>query len=131
MNEAVLRFGDDARLAGILARPARATASLALVCITAGLVHRPGPYRLYTELTRTAAALGIPALRFDVSGIGESHRAEVTSDAEHRAMEDVRAALDALQAETGCRRFVLLGLCSGAEVAHLVALADARVHGVA
>lgn len=133
MSEQLHRFGRNAHLCGILNMAPSAVRNdgrPAVVFITAGLLHKPGPFRLYTELSRTLAAMGVPALRFDLSGIGESGRGDDSESAEQSAVTDVREAMDTLAAETGVRRFVLAGLCSGAEVAHRAAVADTRVCGV-
>ena len=42
------------------------------VLLNAGLIHHIGPNRIYVKLARQIAALGIVALRFDLSGIGDS-----------------------------------------------------------
>lgn len=133
MSEQLHRFGKAAHLCGILNMSPSAVRNddrPAVIFITAGLLHKPGPFRLYVELSRTLAAIGIPALRFDLSGIGESGRAEDTGSAEQASVNDVRDAMDSLAAELGARRFVLAGLCSGAEVAHRTAVIDERVCGV-
>lgn len=132
MMETPLRFGPGARLCGMLATANTTDTrdSPAVVFITAGLLHKPGPYRLYADLARVLAPAGFASLRFDLSGIGESRSRPGNESAEHTAVADVRDAIDALVAETGCTRVVLAGLCSGAEVAHRAALADARVCGI-
>lgn len=133
MSDMALRFGRNDQLSGILSTPAFLPGNghkLALVMITAGLVHKAGPYRLHTDLCRAAACIGYPALRFDVGGIGESNPRNSTAHAEEAAVADTIEALDALQEELGCRHFILAGLCSGAEVAHRVALQDDRVRGL-
>lgn len=133
MSEQLHRFGRNAHLCGILnMAPAdiRRDARPAVIFITAGLLHRTGPFRLHVELSRTLAAMRVPALRFDLSGIGESGYAHDGTSAEQSAVVDVRDAMDSLSEELGVRRFILAGLCSGAEVAHRTAVADARVCGV-
>ncbi|HEX7046983.1 MAG TPA: alpha/beta hydrolase [Gammaproteobacteria bacterium] len=133
MSEQLHRFGIDAHLCGVLNMPPSAVPSggrPAVIFITAGLLHKPGPFRLYVELSRTLAAMGIPALRFDLSGIGESGRSRTGESAEQSSVTDVREAMDSLAEELGTRRFVLTGLCSGAEVAHRAASQDTRVCAV-
>lgn len=131
MNEEPRRFGSDARLAGILCVPDQARGNrTAVICITAGLLHRPGPYRLYVGLSRMLATTGFPSLRFDLSGIGESRSRDGNASAEIAAVADVREAMDMVQEALGCDCFVLVGLCSGAEVAHRTAVADPRVCGI-
>jgi alpha-beta hydrolase superfamily lysophospholipase len=43
-----------------------------VVFLTAGLLHRCGPARMWTDLARRWAALGVPSIRVDVSGGGHS-----------------------------------------------------------
>jgi len=133
MSEQLHRLGRNAHLCGILnMSPAdvRRDGRPAVIFITAGLLHRTGPFRLHVELSRTLAAMQVPALRFDLSGIGESGYAHDGTSAEQSAVIDVRDAMDSLAETLGVRRFVLAGLCSGAEVAHRTAVADARVCGM-
>ncbi len=133
MSEQLHRFGRNAHLCGILNVPASSAAAAkgpAVIFITAGLLHKAGPFRLYVELSRTLAAMGMSALRFDLSGIGESGRSDDDESAEQSSVSDVRDAMDFLEHEFGTRRFVLAGLCSGAEVAHRAAVQDPRVCGV-
>lgn len=131
MNETLHRFCHDGRLCGVLHTPAAGVSenSTAVIFITAGLIHKTGPFRLYVELGRTLALHGIPSLRFDLSGIGESATCDSGESAEQSAITDVRAAMDTLAEELGVSRFVLAGLCSGAEVAHRAAVRDERVRG--
>lgn len=137
MSEQLHRFGSDAHLCGVLNMPSsgapideQSGGRPAVIFISAGLLHKPGPFRLYVELSRTLAAMGIPALRFDLSGIGESGRSRTGESAEQSSVTDVREAMDSLAEELGTQRFVLTGLCSGAEVAHRTAIQDSRVCGV-
>lgn len=133
MNETPLRFGSGEHLAGMLVQPEPALSfdnRAVVIFITAGLLHKPGPYRLYVELSRMLAATGIASLRFDLSGIGESAPRRDDHGAEMTAVCDVRDAMDAMQESLACERFVLAGLCSGAEVAHRAAVTDARVRGI-
>jgi alpha-beta hydrolase superfamily lysophospholipase len=74
----------------------------------------------------------VTALRLDLEGIGDA-----TGDGERytdvselyapQFVDQVRAALDALEARGGPRRYMLLGLCSGAYWAFHTALDDDRV----
>jgi len=88
-----------------------------------------GPGRLSVEIARQAAEAGFPALRFDFSEIGDSLPRAPPLDATASGIADAREAMDHLSAACGARRFVLLGLCSGAWHAHHIAVADPRVAG--
>jgi len=98
-----------------------------------GTNHRVGPNRMYVTMARDWAARGFPCLRFDLAGMGDSSTADAYSESRlysKEAATDVRAAIDHLSRTTGARRFVLMGLCSGAYVAFQSALVDPRVTGL-
>ena len=44
---------------------------------------------------------------------------------------DIRSAMDAVTEQTGCDRFVMAGLCSGALAAHVTAVREPRIVGCA
>jgi alpha-beta hydrolase superfamily lysophospholipase len=93
--------------------------------------YRIGPNRIYVHIARELARTGCRALRFDLAGLGDSRHAE-GFQAAHLYSKDstpeVRAAVDFLSAQ-GCKKFYLLGICSGSFVAFQAALADTRVTG--
>lgn len=100
-----------------------------VVFLNAGMVHRVGPNRLHVRLARELARLGFASLRFDLSGIGDSP-ARVDGASLHDAgLRDVYDALDFVASEHEGSTFVLVGLCSGADLAFRAALADERVVG--
>ena len=100
-----------------------------VVFLNAGMVHRVGPNRLHVRLARELARRGFTSLRFDLSGIGDSP-ARVDGASLHDAgLRDVKDALDFVATEHEGSTFVLVGLCSGADLAFRAALADARVVG--
>ncbi|MDQ6882118.1 MAG: alpha/beta fold hydrolase, partial [Pseudomonadota bacterium] len=93
--------------------------------------YRIGPNRLYVKAARALAAAGYRSLRFDFAGIGDSGSEASFSRGDmysKRCVADVRAAIDALAAR-GCRRFHVMGLCSGSYAAFQTALAEPRVSG--
>ena len=128
-HEEVLLFGDRNSQRGVWCRPtapAPVVHEAAVIFINAGLVHHVGPNRLHVQLARALAAVGVPSLRMDLSGIGDSSvRADNLPIFELVRREPVEA-MDALAA-LGCRRYALVGLCSGAYSAFHVACADERV----
>jgi pimeloyl-ACP methyl ester carboxylesterase len=91
----------------------------ALVLVNAGAVRRIGPNRMWVEAARRWAARGVPVLRLDIEGLGDS-------DGDPTRFEDTRelysadlalqvsAALDELEARGVASRFVVAGLCAGA-----------------
>ncbi|MGC9982342.1 MAG: alpha/beta fold hydrolase [Polyangia bacterium] len=133
MKERIAQFGPGQTLMGIetpgapnQSHPARPT----WVFPNAGVVHRAGPHRLTVKLARRVALAGFPALRFDLSGLGDS-RARSATTFEQAAVQDIRDAMDHLEQTTKASRFVLCGLCSGADNSVRAALADPRIAAIA
>ena len=130
MPEQAFRFGRAGHLMGVAGAPAAAAGgSVGVIVLNSGLVHRAGPFRLHVEMTRRLNACGYPTLRFDLSTLGDSGASGESQSSGAQTCADVADAMTLLAAESGCTRFVLVGLCSGAVNAHRVALTDARVAG--
>lgn len=124
-GESMHRFGTG--LVGVLHRPAGVTADVAVLLLNAGLVDRSGPFRNYVRLGRSLAQAGFAVLRFDQSGVGDSPVSRMA--AAERRMRELSAAMTLVAAETGATRFVLAGICAGADDAFVVAGDDPRVAG--
>lgn len=129
MSETTLAFGANSGLVGTLST-APQSAGIAALLFNAGVVPRIGPNRLNVRIARALATSGIPALRFDLSGRGDSAPARGMESYEQQAVADIRSAMNLLRERTGVSRFALIGLCSGAENAFHAALADDRVVGL-
>lgn len=119
-------------LLGILSLPAaeRPAPVLGVLIVVGGPQYRAGSHRQFTLLARRLAAAGFPALRFDYRGMGDS------SGAARDFMDvtpDIDAGLQALQAEAGVPRCVVLGLCDAASAAlmHWEQRRDPRVAALA
>jgi len=129
MHEQAFRFGRAGHLVGIAGLPASAGSPVGVIVLNAGLVHRVGPFRLHVELTRRLNAAGYPTLRFDLSTLGDSGASGQPLSRTEQVRADVADAMDLLARQAGCTRFVLAGLCSGAQNAHAVACTEPRVAG--
>jgi pimeloyl-ACP methyl ester carboxylesterase len=128
-QEAVL-FGEGRSLSGVVTYPDRPIAGApAVVFLTAGVIHRVGPNRLYARLCQELAGHGFLSLRFDFSGIGDSLPRADSMVFSQSSLLDTKAAMDFLSATTGARKFVTAGLCSGAFAAVNAAMHDPRVRG--
>lgn len=129
MIEHSLCFGEDGGLVGTvcLPRPASPPPAMGFLMFNAGVIHRIGPHRINVRLARALADDGVPSMRFDLAGQGDSARPLDTRDARAQVIADVRAAMDALGAASGARRFILFGFCSGGYQGLDVALADERI----
>lgn len=129
MRERSLRFGRASHLVGVAGLPATA-GSTGVIVLNTGLMHRVGPFRLHVELTRRLNALSYPTLRFDLSTMGDSGASAEAGSREQQIRADVADAMALLGQQAGCTRFVLLGLCRGAQSAHTAACTEAGVAGV-
>ena len=120
------------RLLGVLAEPADAQADLCVVLLNAGPQRRTGPNRMWVEIARRWAARGVPTLRIDLGGIGDSDGDASRFESDEAFYEphfvgQARAALDVLEARGLAPRFVLGGLCSGAYWSLYAAIEDERI----
>jgi exosortase A-associated hydrolase 1 len=115
------------RLVGILSG-AEHRATRAVLIVVGGPQYRAGSNRQFTLLARHLAERGVPVLRFDYRGMGDS-------GGHARSFEDVgadiRCAIDRLYADVpGLKDVVIWGLCDAASAALLYAHQDARVSGL-
>lgn len=124
-RDTLLQFGPEGRLVGVLSGDPSASNAPVLVLPNAGLVPRAGPFRLHVEIAQRLARHGICTFRFDTPGVGEASRIAGCS-----AHDATVAALDALAAQHGARRFVVGGVCSAADLGWSTALRDPRVCGM-
>ncbi len=130
MNERVVYFGPEKNLLGVLTLPDEPLPGApAVIILNAGLLHRVGPNRLSVEIARRLAAQGYPSFRFDMSGVGDSELVEGGLLYIERSRQDVIESMDALEELMEVRRFVVMGLCTGAYNAFRAALIDERVSG--
>ena len=134
-REHVIQMGPTKAHLGFLTRPLSpstdpALENAAVVILSAGIIHRVGANRMHVQLARRLAREGLPTIRFDQSGLGDTPpRREATSliDA---CMADYSEVLDWLEAEHGLTRIILFGLCAGADHGLLYAGRDDRVIGL-
>jgi alpha-beta hydrolase superfamily lysophospholipase len=121
------------RLFGVLTEPTMTeTTDLGAVLLNAGAIRRIGPNRMWVELARRWAARGVPSLRLDLEGLGDSDGddtrfADVAELYIPQLVDQVQTAIDVVEAHGIAQRFVLVGLCSGAYWSFHGALRDERV----
>jgi pimeloyl-ACP methyl ester carboxylesterase len=132
IREQAVLLGPRKSLVGIIsAAPNPLSDAPMVVILNAGIIHRVGANRMHVPLARALAAAGFAALRFDLSGIGDSEpRVDALSPLEG-SLADIREVIDSLESTRQVRRYVLVGLCSGADHAILYSGRDKRVVGVA
>jgi alpha-beta hydrolase superfamily lysophospholipase len=103
---------------GILSEPSHPEPpDLCLLFLNPGATRHIGPNRMWVEAARRWTARGVPSLRLDLAGIGESDGDPVLGVPElyqDGLAEQVESAIESLKHRIGARRFATVGLCSGA-----------------
>lgn len=131
MRERVVRFGKGASLVGIHSDGTGSGGERpAVILVNSGILHRVGACRLHVTLARKLASLGYQVLRFDFSGIGDSPVRRDDLAFEESATLELREAMDWMTQAGAGDKFVLIGLCSGADMAFETAKSDSRVVGL-
>jgi exosortase A-associated hydrolase 1 len=127
-GQRALRFlCEGSHLVGILDTPERPLARGMLI-VTGGPQYRIGSHRQFTLMARMLAARGIPAMRFDHRGSGDSEGAPQPFEA---LDQDIRAAIrEFFQQMPDMKEIVVLGLCDAATAAAFYAHHDARIRGL-
>jgi hypothetical protein len=130
--ERACAFASGARtLRGILALPTGGAQSRRGAVLVHGWgTYRIGPHAMLVKLARRLAGKGVPALRFDLSGRGES-KGRYEDAGLDEMIEDANAAAAFLRRETGATGLGAMGLCSGANVALASAALDGTFDRVA
>jgi len=132
VNEKALLFGESKSLVGVVTDPEPGAGPghrPGVIILNAGALHRVGPNRLHVRLARALAEAGFVVLRFDLSGIGDSRRRDGSESFARSAVQEGQQAMDFLSESRGIERFMLFGICSGADNGLQVAYRDLRVVG--
>ncbi|MEE9335384.1 MAG: hypothetical protein V3U65_14940 [Granulosicoccaceae bacterium] len=101
-----------------------------VILINAGFLHRVGPNRLNTDLARRLAKENFASLRMDLSGLGDSMSGPATLEDRQIISQDLDKAMEFMQKNYGLHKYILVGLCSGANDTAIKAIADERVVGL-
>jgi exosortase A-associated hydrolase 1 len=127
-EQRALRFlCEGSHLVGVLDAPERPLARGVLV-VTGGPQYRVGSHRQFTLMGRMLAQRGIPVLRFDHRGSGDSEGAPRGFDA---LDEDINAAMKEFFMQLPhMKEVVILGLGDAATAAAFYACSDHRVSGL-
>ncbi|MFC6669025.1 hydrolase 1, exosortase A system-associated [Marinobacterium aestuariivivens] len=103
-------------------------ASIGVIVVVGGPQYRVGSHRQFVHLARALAGQGIPVLRFDVTGMGDSSGEKKAFD---ELDADIAAAVDCFQQQCPeLEKIVLWGLCDGASAALIYAHRDPRLAGL-
>lgn len=139
-SQRIVAFDNRAglRLFGVLHMPLGPVGPVGVLLLSPGVKMRVGPHGLYRRMTETFLAAGLPVLRFDFFGLGDSEGElpeELLRDVYNhievgRFVNDALDAMDWMQAECGTQRFIVSGLCGGAVTGLLAGSRDPRVAGL-
>jgi len=103
-------------------------ATIGVLVVVGGPQYRAGSHRQFVLLTRHLAAQGIPAMRFDVRGMGDS---EGRPRNFQQLGDDIQAAINCfLESCPALSHVVLWGLCDAASAALFYGYQDSRVKGM-
>lgn len=114
-------------LYGVLSLP-ESSVSRGVLIVVGGPQYRAGSHRQFTLLARHLAAHGVPVLRFDYRGMGDSEGDVRTFEDLH---DDLHCAIDSFLNEVpSLNELVIWGLCDAASAALFYAHQDKRVTGL-
>ncbi|NNM82145.1 MAG: hydrolase 1, exosortase A system-associated [Burkholderiales bacterium] len=115
-------------LVGIVSVPETPANGTGVLVIVGGPQYRIGSHRQFTLLCRDLAAAGIPAMRFDYTGMGDSEGPLRNFE---EVEEDIQAAVETFFEHCdGLKKVVLWGLCDAATSATFHAWKDPRISGM-
>ena len=128
VQERAVSFACEGRtLMGVLSG-ASGAAKRGVLVVVGGPQYRVGSHRQFTLLARHLAGHGIPTLRFDYGGMGDSEGDPRSFESVH---SDIRCAIDEFFASLpSLQEVILWALCDAASAALFYAHQDARVSGL-
>ena len=102
------------RLLGVWHEAPQAS-QIAIISLHGWTGYRAGPHQMLTRAARELSQL-YPVLRFDFAGRGDSE-GDASQSTLATMTDDLRAAMSWCKSEKKVSQFLLLGLCSGCEIA--------------
>lgn len=127
VERAICFFCHDSWLVGILSLPEQ-TASRGVLIVVGGPQYRAGSHRQFTLIARDLAAQGVPVMRFDYRGMGDSEGDARPFDA---VDDDIQAAVNYFCAAIpAMNELIIFGLCDAASAAIFYAHQDERIRGL-
>ncbi len=131
-SEKAVLVGAAPQLVGVITQPAESDEHqrIGVIILGAGLTHHVGPNRMTVRTARCLARKGHLVARFDHRGIGDSGPRQDNRPFVESAVEETREVMEYMNQHYAVERFVLMGICSGAETALRTGFVDQRVVGV-
>jgi len=131
-KESAVKIGRPTPLTTIITEPKPFDKSKpAVLILNSGVMHHIGTCRVSVKIARSLAEVGFLVARFDFSGIGDSATRRGTDSFRESSAAEIKEVMDYLQAKRGVDKFIVYGLCSGADASYEAALRDERIIGMA
>lgn len=130
MKEHALFLGKTQPVVGVVTEPSASKSGVGIILSNSGVIHRVGPSRAYVKIARRLASIGFVAARIDHRGLGDSPARTDTVPFMEAALQEVVEVMDDMGERWGVRRFLVGGICLGAELAFRAAKIDDRIAGV-
>jgi hypothetical protein len=123
-----ITINSDINLAGIEDIPAGYNKKLPLIIfLNGGIISNMGPNRLYFRLSEQIVSYGFSTFRFNFSNLMNGSESNLSF--EEQQVKDTQMVLDYYEKEKKIEQFILIGICSGSDVAYRTSLLDKRVTG--
>jgi hypothetical protein len=126
----IIILGEENNLIGIYSYHPGFKCDTTVIMLNAGIIHRVGPNQLYTKLSKQLSSLKISTFRFDFPGIGDSSLGESDRTYEGNYYKSALTVIDYLHSNKGISKFILVGICSGADISLQTALHSDKVCGI-
>lgn len=131
MKERALKIGKPSPLIAIACEGKEFDANKpAVLILNSGVMHHVGACRFSVKLARALAQHNFLSLRFDFSGVGDSETRPGGLDFAEVSSSETIEVMDYLEKKKGIKRFIIYGLCSGADAAYETAIKDSRVEAI-
>jgi len=131
MREITLKIGRPTPLTAIATEPKGFDPSKpAVLILNSGVMHHIGTCRISVRIARELAKSGFLALRFDFSGIGDSEPRRGTASFAESSSAEITEVMNYLEQKKGIKKFIVYGLCSGADASYEIAKKDPRIVGM-
>ena len=104
------------RLAAVICAPSGELEDLGVVLFTGGNYTRSHRNRMWVRAARELAERGVPSIRFDYHGVGDS-TGSLVLELESPLEDDANGAADLLRRSTGVARLAFVATCFGGRTA--------------
>lgn len=131
MREKIFKTKAMIPINGVLCRPEQLSQSApAVLILNSGVMHKVGTCRLSVKLARELADRNLCSVRFDFPGVGDSLSRKERGRHLVSSPQEIAEVMKEVEISTGIKKFVLYGLCSGADASFVTAMLDSRVVGI-